>query len=527
MAKTKRHGFPRRHRLRPRAELLDERVLLSPFVVSKTDDSGPGSLRQAILDADAGAGPSTITFAIKTGSAPFAINLASPLPPITVPVVLDGESQPGYAGSPIVEINGGGLVGDGLPWQTGCSWRPAPTAAPSKVWRSPGFPDSSFTDGAGIHLLSSGNLVQSNYLGTNATGKAPGLGNYIGVFVDGSSGNTIGGTGSLGNLISGNLFDGVLILDEALPAQNNLVAGNRIGTDSTGTAALPNGSPSSNGNGIDVFASTNTIGGPAGAGSNLISGNQGYGIFLGGNNNVVRGNLMGTDLTGTHALGNLIDGVTDNGGSGNTIGGTATGEGNLISANLAHGISLTGASRDEVLGNLIGTTPGQITDAPFKFQPLGNQGSGVLVNAGSTQNTIGGTTAGAGNLIVANQDSGIILSGADSNVVSGNAMGTTLAKGSSIGIGPPVNLGNASDGILLLNSSANTIGGADQLDATGNIALLGGNVVSSNGQAGISDVGNDTFLPGNQGNVILGNLVGTSADGSAERGQCVDRDHGG
>src|SRR5689334_10779076 len=54
MAKTKRHEFPRRHRLRPRAELLDERVLLSPFVVSKTDDSGPGSLRQAILDADAG-----------------------------------------------------------------------------------------------------------------------------------------------------------------------------------------------------------------------------------------------------------------------------------------------------------------------------------------------------------------------------------------------------------------------------------------------------------------------------------------
>src|SRR4051794_20183650 len=199
MAKTKRHGFPRRHRLRPRAELLDERVLLSHFVVSTTGDSGPGSLRQAILDADAGPDPSTITFAIKTGSAPFAINLASPLPPIKVPVVLDGESQPGYPGSPIVELNGGGLVGDGLLLAAGSDGRTVPGLAIT------GFPDSSFTDGAGIHLLSSGNLVRSNYLGTDATGKAPGLGNYIGVFVDGSSGNTIGGTGSLGNLISGNL----------------------------------------------------------------------------------------------------------------------------------------------------------------------------------------------------------------------------------------------------------------------------------------------------------------------------------
>src|SRR4051794_2958726 len=114
MAKIKSRTSPRRHSVRPRAELLDERVLLSPLVVTKTDDSGPGSLRQAIIDADASAAPATITFAITTGSAPFAIKLAPPFPPLPVPVVLDGTSQAGYSGSPIVEINGGGLVGDGL-----------------------------------------------------------------------------------------------------------------------------------------------------------------------------------------------------------------------------------------------------------------------------------------------------------------------------------------------------------------------------------------------------------------------------
>ncbi len=97
---------------------------------------------------------------------------------------------------------------------------------------------------------------------------------------------------------------------------------------------------------------------------------------------------------------------------------------------------------------------------PRSIQPLGNAGDGILVTAGSTQNTIGGASAGAGNLIVANQDNGIEISGfSDSNVISGNAIGTTLATGSGIGIGPPVNLGNATDGILVSNSSANTIGG--------------------------------------------------------------------
>ena len=159
----------------------------------------------------------------------FTISPTSPLPAITNPVVLNGTSQPGYAGTPIIEIDGGGMVGDGLLLAAGSD------GSTIEGLDIANFPDSSFTDGAGIHIQSNGNLIQSNYLGTDPTGKAAGPGNFFGVFIDGASNNTIGGAGSLGNLISGNaLRRSARSCDDAQPAQNNLVIGNKIGTDVTG-----------------------------------------------------------------------------------------------------------------------------------------------------------------------------------------------------------------------------------------------------------------------------------------------------
>jgi hypothetical protein len=519
MSKSTRRG-PRRTRRPLLAERVEERLLLASFGVTNISDSGAGSLRQAILDSDATPGPNSITFTITTGSAPYVINVQSPLPAITVPVLIDGTSQPGYAGTPIIELDGGALSGDDA-----LVLAPGSDGSTIQGLDIADFQDPNFTTGAGIHIESNGNLVREDYLGTDPTGESAGSGNLYGVYIDGSSLNTIGGTMTgAGNLISGNTSAGVLIWDGAQPALDNLVIGNKIGTDFKGTAALPN-----QGDGVDLFASNNTIGGTSTKDLNLISANQGDGVNIaavpnsitGGtdpaNNNEIQGNYIGTDVTGKTALGNSGDGVTDNDDSGNTIGGSTAGSGNLISANLGQGISLYGASNDLIAGNIVGTTPGQITDSPFQFQRLGNGGDGIRVGDSSTHNIIG--LPGAGNLVVANQNYGIEISPeADFNAVSGNAVGSTLATGSSIGIGPPVNLGNASDGIFLSDASGNTIGGADQINASGQISLMGGNVVSSNGQAGISLLGNDASLPGNQGNVIVGNLVGTSADGSRSVG---------
>jgi len=342
MAKSKRPTLPRHRRLRPRVQLVEERILLTNIVVTNPTDmdvAGEVSLRQAILASNLDTpGPNSITFGI-TGSGPYVINLQSPLPDITVPVVLDGTSQEGYSdsGPPVIEINGGGMTGDGL------LLAPGSNGSTIEGLDIAGFPDSSGTDGAGIHIQSNGNLVQANFLGTDLTGKAAGPGNFFGVFVDGGSNNTIGGVGSAGNLISGNLFDGVLI---AGSAQNNLVIGNKVGTDVSGTVALPN-----TGDGIDLFASNNTVGG------------------------------------------------------------TSTGAGNLVSANGGpnggEGINISFASYNVVEGNIVGTTPGQIADSPSAFQPLGNADSGIFVGYSSTDNTIGGTSAGSGNLVASNRNHGI------------------------------------------------------------------------------------------------------------------------
>ena len=278
MSKLRRIALHRRHRLLPRAERVEERTLLSTFTVTNTGDNsgvdppafaGTGTLRQAIVDSNATPGLNTIDFSITAGSAPYVINVQSALPEITNHVVIDGEPLSGPAATPIIEINGGGQTGDGL------YLAPGSDGSTIEGLDVVGFPDSSFTDGAGIHILSNNNLVQANFLGPDPTGTTAASGNFFGVFIDGASNNTIGGAGSLGNLISGNDYDGVLIFDDTGAAQNNVVIGNKIGTDVTGSVALPNA-----GNGIDVYASNNIIGGTAPGAGNLISGNAGAGIYL-------------------------------------------------------------------------------------------------------------------------------------------------------------------------------------------------------------------------------------------------------
>src|SRR5262249_9550532 len=144
------------------------------------------------------------------------------------------------------------------------------------------------------------NVVAGNYLGTDASGTLA-LGNANGVtMVIGASGNLVGGTDDRArNLIAGNTFNGVGI---AFSSNGNTVEGNYIGTDVTGRTALGNSLA-----GVSEFeAFNNTIGGTERHAGNLISGNF-YGLRLEvGGQNVVQGNYIGTDVTGTRAVGNVF-----------------------------------------------------------------------------------------------------------------------------------------------------------------------------------------------------------------------------
>jgi len=224
-------------------------------VVINANDHGPGSLRQAILDANATVGTDMIVFNIP-GAGVKTINLLFALPEITDAVVIDATTQPGYAGAPLIELNGA---------QTNSNSAGFRISAGGSTIR--GFVIGAFDWGI-LLIGGNNNVIQANYIGVDPTGTLS-RANDNGISIADSSNNLIGGTSSAArNVISGNGFDGVEVAGEG-----NQIQGNFIGTNASGSAALPNGV-----NGIDIGGSAqsgnNTVGGTAPGAGNLISGNQ-------------------------------------------------------------------------------------------------------------------------------------------------------------------------------------------------------------------------------------------------------------
>jgi titin len=208
----------------------------------------------------------------------------------------------------------------------------------------------------GVELYGgAGNVVSGNYIGTDVTGSVD-LGNYYhGVWVrdDDASGHTIGGTeAGAGNVISGNNSQGILLDDSVTTI---VVQGNYIGTDASGTVALGNGA---SGVLIENGAMYNTIGGTVAGARNVISGHPLQGVEVQGHNNLIQGNYIGTDATGTVAMGNGQVGIWFRSGSTyNIAGGTEPGAGNVLSANGEDGLNFgeAGTEHNVAMGNYIGT----------------------------------------------------------------------------------------------------------------------------------------------------------------------------
>ncbi len=332
------------------------------------------------------------------------------------------------------------------------------------------------SDGVLIDSSVSGTQVQGNYIGINPAGNAA-VANSVGVEVLGAS-NTIGGSVSGGrNVISGNSKDGVL-LDST--ASGIAVQGNIIGLNPNGTAALANGS-----NGVEVQSINNTIGGTIYNDRNFLSGNKGDGLILdsAASSNQVLGNFIGLGLNGTTSLGNSSNGVEVQSIS-NTIGGTASGAGNVLSGNSTDGLVLdSSATGNVVLGNYVGT------DYTGKF-PAGNGLDGIGVSGNN--NTLGGTVSAARNIISGNTNSGIVIAGGVTGIqVQGNYIGVNIS-GSIVT--------NGTFGIDMFGSN-NTIGG-----------LTSGarNIISGNSSTGVVLESTATGI------TVQGNYIGINAAGSVE-----------
>lgn len=235
------------------------------------------SLREAIVAANNSpnsGGVDEIHFDIGGGGTQTIQPLAA-LPTITDPVLIDGTTQLGYSGSPLIELDGSSTVGvDGI----------LITAGNSTIR---GLVINRF-DGDGIHVSGAG---------------------------------------------------------------GNVIQGNHIGTNFSGTTALPNG-----GDGIEITTANNTIGGASPGAHNVISGNSQNGIWINGigaTGNTIQGNYIGTDASGSLVLGNASAGIRITNGSGNMVGGTVGGAGNTIANNQDAGVAVEQGIQNAIRGNAI------------------------------------------------------------------------------------------------------------------------------------------------------------------------------
>ncbi|MBS1811295.1 MAG: hypothetical protein JST84_24235 [Acidobacteria bacterium] len=447
--------------------------VFATFTVTNTNDSGAGSLRQAILNANASPGADVIDFNLGVGTP--TINLLSSLPTITDAITIDGNT----GGSTRVELNGANAGGGAY----GIYITAGNSTVASLVINS----FSQFGTGQGGILLQTngGNTVRNCYIGTNAAGTAALSNSARGILIQNSANNTIGGTSAAErNVISAN-SNGIEI--RGVSSTGNKIIGNYLGTNASGTASL------SFGNGVYILdAPNNTIGGITAGERNLISGNN-NGLSINGTSatgNKIIGNYIGTNAAGTAAIANSNGVLT--GGPNTIIGGTTASERNIISGN-STGVYLSNGNTTgcKVMGNYIGT---DVTGTVA----VGNTNIGVYFYT-AANNVIGGTTAGERNIISGN-GTGIVMepfAGTTNNAVRGNYIGTD--------VNGTADLGNTLDGVSIAGPN-NIVGGATAGER---------NIISGNNRYGVTFP--NTAATGNK---VIGNYIGTDVTGTLDLGNC-------
>lgn len=337
----------------------------SETTVINTNDNGNGSLRQAIIAGNIDFVDSEIISFNIQSPPPYVIETTE-LPPINRTVVVDGTTQPGYSGTPIIEIRSSqpGNFDDGIVLST--------DSGGVKGLVLTGFERA-------IRIFGNGNVVQGNYIGTNAAGDIA-ASNDIGIHIQSSTNNLIGGPAATDrNVISGNVTDGILIEQTSGEGLDNTVQGNFIGTNAAGTSALANsnGIRLSHARGISII--DNVISGNTLAGISAHAGHN----FDQTQNGLIQGNIIGLDAVGANPLGNGRQGIL---------------------LNIANNIRITEnrISSNGGLGIQLGTTNNTLNKPPLPNDPgddIGLEGNrGQNYPALTSAISLAGTTTIAGSL---------------------------------------------------------------------------------------------------------------------------------
>lgn len=450
------------------------------FTVTTAADTGAGSLGAAIAAANATPELDRIEFAIPGGGVQTLFPKGSIT--LTQPVIFDATTQPGWSGSPLIELNGSlaGSNANGIVVTGGFSTVSGFIINRYKTTGSGGY---------GILLDTNGfNTIYNCWIGTDATGTGR-VGNAIGgIVVLGASGdNVIGGTtAATRNVISGNPGSGIHLATGN--AGRNTIRGNWIGLSATGDT-LANG-----GNGIFLNSPNNVIGGTLPGARNVISGNGLPGIFVGlaATATTIQGNYIGTDPTGAVDMGNLQNGINIDRANNCVIGGNTAAARNVIAGNEFPNVYVFGpATGNKIQGNYLGTDASGVVG-------LGDGNAVVIDNAANNQ--VGGGSAGEGNLISGHPFSAVVIqnAGATGNTVRGNTIGTNAAVNAAL---------PNSRGVIVFNANRNVIGGSSPGE---------GNIISGNDIHGI-ELRNAHLCR------VSGNKIGTDATGVLDLG---NKQHG-
>jgi uncharacterized delta-60 repeat protein len=394
------------------------------LVVTNTFDSGEGSLRQAIQQAEANPGTDTVKFNIPEADPGYnesqKVWVIQPLTEfsqlLTGSTIIDGTTQTKNVGDynpsgPEIMIIGSNVTGTGLVLSSDSNT--------IKGLIITGFQYSA------IQVMGDGNRILGNYLGCSASGTES-LPNENGIGVVYGSKHTVIG-GSLPedrNVISGNRNCGILI--GAPGTDSTVIKGNFIGTDYTGEDTLCNGYC-----GIHIVnsAAYTMIGGPAEGDRNIIAGvRNSVNLYTGNaitieqsNYNSIKGNYIGTNHDGTAVVYNGPRGILIARGEGNQIGGPAPGEGNVISGHTWSGILIrfSESHDNRVEGNFIGT-------GPEGSDSLGNSFAGIEFDYGTNNNRIGPS-----NIIRYNGSYGVysLYDSTSQNIITANSISHHINHG--------------------------------------------------------------------------------------------------
>lgn len=385
---------------------FSSQVHAAVYTVTTTNDTGAGTLREAITQANLTPEADVIAFNLP-GTGVQTIAPATSLPAITGPVTIDGFTQPGSRANTLTNGNNAVLLVrlDGVNVESisaGLEF----TGAKQTVR---GLVIVRFWEGV---LLAGCTdcVVAGNWIGLDVDSMASGN-DGAGVSVverqfQMSTRNQIGGLNPQDrNVISGN-GSGIMMFPNT--SSYNVVLGNYIGTDATGT--LPRGNLF---DGIQIHAGANNVIGGRQPGARNVIGANGNGIFLlAAPGTVIQGNSIGADATGTHDLGNTEDGIGIQGGQHFTIGGGDLSAANVMVNNRRYGMSLLGCDDAQIAGNFIGT------DATALLA-LGNALGGIYIQ-GANSNSIGGDLENAANTIRFNAGPGVYVLGGEGNSIRRN-----------------------------------------------------------------------------------------------------------